>query len=264
MNISVQSNYSIWSPILFNLYIPHLPTQILHCALLQYADDSTLIKVVPSKDDRIAAADEMNADLVRIYLWGRMWNINFEPAKCHSLCVSLKRDTDLHPPLFMATLPIEEVDVLKILGVYFDRKLTWGHMIDQLTVRCRQRLGALFRVREYLGQSGLAVAYKSFVRPVCEYAVLFLWVLQLSTYISWMQCRRQLRDCQISFQSLSSRRKAGAIGLLCKLLDSRCQQPFQNFSPTLVSVTHPCCLRYIHDDPLLLRSSVKYNSLVYL
>ena len=37
--------------------------------------------------------------------------------------VSLKRDTDLHPPLFMATLPIEEVDVLKILGVY--RKLTW-------------------------------------------------------------------------------------------------------------------------------------------
>ena len=38
----------------------------------------------------------------------------------------------------MATLPIEEVDVLKILGVYFDRRLTWGHMIDQLTIRCRQ------------------------------------------------------------------------------------------------------------------------------
>ena len=115
----------IWSPMLFNLYIHHLPTQILHCAFLRYADDSTLIKVVPSKDDRIAAADEMNVDLVRICSWGRMWNINFEPAKCHSLCVSLKRDTDLHPPLFMATLPIEEVDVLKILGVYFDHKLTY-------------------------------------------------------------------------------------------------------------------------------------------
>ena len=66
------------------------------------------------------------------------------------------------------------------------------------------------------------------------------------------------RLCQISFQPLSSRRKAGAIGLLCKLLDSHCQQPLQNFSPTLVSVTHPRCLRY---DPLLLRSSGKYNSL---
>lgn len=45
-----------------HVYIRYLPTQILHCALLQCADDSTLIKVVPSKDDRIIAADEVNAD----------------------------------------------------------------------------------------------------------------------------------------------------------------------------------------------------------
>ena len=128
----------IWSPILFNLYIRYLPTQILHCALLQYADDSTLIKVVPSKDDRVIAADEMSADLARIYSWGRIWNINFEPAKCYSLCVSLKRDVNLHPPLFMATLLIEEVDVLKILNIHFDHKLTWSYMIDQLTTGCRQ------------------------------------------------------------------------------------------------------------------------------
>ena len=104
-----------------------------------------------------------------------MGSINFEPAKCHLLCVSLKRDTELHPPLSMATLPIEEVDVLKILGVYFDCKLKWGCIIDQLTVHCHQQLGALFRVREYLGQNGLIFAYKSFVRPVCEYSnVIFM------------------------------------------------------------------------------------------
>ena len=117
----------------------------------------------------------MSADLARIYSWGRMGNINFEPAKCHSLCVSLKRDVNLHPPLSMATLSIEEVDVLKILGIHFDHKLTWSYMIDQLTTHCRQRLGALFRVKEYLGQSGLVTAYKSFVRPVCEYGnVIFM------------------------------------------------------------------------------------------
>ena len=44
---------------------------------------------------------------------GQTWNVNFEPAKCHTLCVSLKRDIDLHSPLFMATLLIDEVDVLK-------------------------------------------------------------------------------------------------------------------------------------------------------
>ena len=137
------------SPIIPHIrYTHYLPTQSFYCALLQYADDLTLIRVVPSKDDRIVAAEEMNADLARIYSCGQMWNVNFESAKCHSLCVSLKRDITLHPLLFMATLPIEKIDVLKILGIYFDRKLAWSYMIDHLTTHCHQQLGALFRVRE--------------------------------------------------------------------------------------------------------------------
>ena len=85
----------IWSPILFNLYIRHISIQVLHCDLFQYADDSTLIKVIPLKD----AADEMSADLGRIHSWGQKWNINFEPTKCHALCVSLKKDVGFHPPV---------------------------------------------------------------------------------------------------------------------------------------------------------------------
>ena len=59
----------------------------------------------------------------------------------------------------------------------------------------------------------------------------------------------------------SGRRASAIIGLLCKLLDSHCQRPLQNFCPTLVSVTHSRYLRYVNDDPLLLQSSIKYNSL---
>ena len=61
----------------------------------------------------MTAAEEMIADLNCVYSWGRKRNVNFEPAKCHSLCVSLKHDIDGHPPIFMASLPIEEVDILK-------------------------------------------------------------------------------------------------------------------------------------------------------
>ena len=32
-----------------------------------------------------------------------------------------------------------------------------------------KRMGALYHVREYLDPKGLAVAFWSFVRPVCEY-----------------------------------------------------------------------------------------------
>ena len=69
---------------------------------------------------------------------GRKWNINFEPTKCHAHCVSLKNDVGLHQPVFMDTLSIVEVDVLKVLGIYFDRKLTWSYMIDQLATWSRQ------------------------------------------------------------------------------------------------------------------------------
>ena len=252
----------IWSPLLFNLYIRHLPDQVLHCDLFQYADDSSLMKVIPSKDDRTAAADELNADLDRIYSWGQTWNINFEPAKCRTLCVSLKRDVDLHPPLFMATLPIDEVDVLKILGIYFDRKLLWSHMIDQLVIRCRQRLGALYRIRDYLGQNGIVTAFRLFVRPVCEYGnVIFMGasVTHLRKLDSVQQAAERM--CQVTFPLLSSRRKASAIGLLCKLLDGQCRGPLQNFCPLLTSVTHTYHLRHVTDDPLSLQVLTQFNSL---
>ena len=66
--------------------------------------------MVSSKDDSTGAADEMNAGFTCGVGCGIL-------ISCHSLCVSLKRDVDLHPPLSMATLPIDEVDVLKILGI---------------------------------------------------------------------------------------------------------------------------------------------------
>ena len=37
--------------------------------LFLYANDSTLLKVIPKKDDRIAAVVELNADLRNVYLW---------------------------------------------------------------------------------------------------------------------------------------------------------------------------------------------------
>ena len=180
---------------MFNLYIRHLSVQVLHCDLFQYADDSSLIKVTPLKDDRTIAADEINADLDRIYSWGQMWNINFERVKCHTLCVSLKQDVDLHPPLFMTILLVDEVNVLKILGICFNCKLTCSYMIDQLATRCHQLLGALYHVREYFGQSGLAVAFKSFVRPMCEYDDIIFMGASAVCLQSWIQCKRWLRNC---------------------------------------------------------------------
>ena len=56
----------VWSPMLFNLYVHNLPSQLKSCLLVSYADDSTLLKVIPTKDLRLTSAAEINADLCSI------------------------------------------------------------------------------------------------------------------------------------------------------------------------------------------------------
>ena len=53
---------------------------------------------------------------------------------------------------------IDEVDNLKILGFHFDYKLTWSTMVDSMSTRCQQRMGALYFVRNFLGPRGFIVA----------------------------------------------------------------------------------------------------------
>ena len=74
------------------------------------------------------------------------------------ILLSLKKDANLHPPLFMATLFIAKVRI-----IHFDRKLTWSYMIDQLAIRSCQQLGAVYCVRVRVVSP---IAYKSFVRPI--------------------------------------------------------------------------------------------------
>ena len=250
--------------ILFNLSIRHLSAQVLHCDLLSYADNLTLIKVIYLQRmiGLFSAADELNAEEFTYGDESGSWNINFEPGKCHSLCVSLK-DVDLHPSLFMDTLCITEVDVLKILVIHFDRKLTWSCIIDQLAARSCQRLGANFLARDYLGQSGLTIAFKSFVWPICEYSNIVSMgasAIHLHKLDSIQKMVEKL--CGTTFSSLASRCNANSIDPLCKLLDLRCQGLLHKFCPILTSVTHAYSFCYhIMDDSFLLQRLVKCNSL---
>ena len=41
-----------------------------------YADDSTLVPVVPSPGERVAVSESMNRDLKRVSVWCNMWGRN--------------------------------------------------------------------------------------------------------------------------------------------------------------------------------------------
>ena len=76
---------AIWSPLLFNLYVRLLPSVIKHSLVLGYADYHTLLMTIPAKNDRVVAANHLNADLTALYEYGKPWNIIFAPAKTYYL-----------------------------------------------------------------------------------------------------------------------------------------------------------------------------------
>jgi len=100
--------------------------------------------------------------------------------------------------------------------------MTRSTMVDNMSTRCLQRMGALYRVRDFLGPRGFTVAYKSFVRPVCEYgsvAIMGASATHLSKPDSIQKMAERFSGCK--FPSLHSHREASVVRLLCKLLDNR-------------------------------------------
>ena len=123
-----------------------------HSLIVGYADDHTLLKIIPDKPDRLAAASQLNDNLAAISQFGKIWQIKFAPNKTFSLLISLKRDllSCPHPSLIMDDIIIPETSSIKVLGFKFDSSLTWEPHITDILSRARQRSGQLYRCRSLL------------------------------------------------------------------------------------------------------------------
>ena len=71
---------SVLGPLLFILYT-HDMWFGLENLLVAYADDATLIAVVPSPNMRYAVAESLNRDLARIGAWCSTWGMKLNPLK---------------------------------------------------------------------------------------------------------------------------------------------------------------------------------------
>ena len=71
---------SVLGPLLFLLYTSE-PFSILENKLIGYADDSTLIAVVPSPGFRVAVAESLSRDLVKVIEWCDLWGIKLNASK---------------------------------------------------------------------------------------------------------------------------------------------------------------------------------------
>ena len=85
---------SVLGPLLFLLYTSEL-SSILEIKQIGYADDSTLLPVMPFPGVRVAVAESLIRDLGRVSVWCHLWGMKLNTSKTKTMIVS--RSHTMHP-----------------------------------------------------------------------------------------------------------------------------------------------------------------------
>ena len=94
--------------------------------LIAYADDSTLIAVVPCPGLRVAVAESLCRDLVKVSAWSDLSGMKLNASKTKTMIVSRSRTMHPHSPaLTISGTLLKESDDFVILGVTFYSKMTF-------------------------------------------------------------------------------------------------------------------------------------------
>ena len=135
----------VLSPLLFLLYTSEL-FSILENKLIGYADDSTLIAVVPSPVFRVTLADSLSSVLVKVSEWCNLLGMKLNPSKTKTMIAS--RSCTMHPQSNALTIGgtvMKESDDLVILGVTFDSKMTFEQHLRSVSRYLEEVLASIPR-----------------------------------------------------------------------------------------------------------------------
>ena len=130
-------------PLLFLLYTSEL-FSILENKVIGYADDSTLVAVVPTPGFSVTVAESLIHDLGRVSELCHLRGKKLNASKTKTMIVSRSRTVHQQsPPLSIGPTVLKESDNLIILGVTFDSKMTFEKHLHSVSRAASQRLGIL-------------------------------------------------------------------------------------------------------------------------
>ena len=116
-----------------------------------YADDTTLY----ASDYSIGSIQtKLQSDVENVNKWCRLNNMALNPTKSNCMLIGSPYYTKHNNNLIINidNSRIDCVEQQKILGVYFDRNLTWNIQVDKVYNKLNSKLGLLRRIKPYLNQ----------------------------------------------------------------------------------------------------------------
>ena len=152
-------------PFLFLIYINDITDDLASLPLI-YADDTTLLEIV---DDPAVSAGRLNSDLNKIAVWADKWLVTTNPVKSRNVVFSLKGNKQVHPPLFLNSNIVKDVESHTHLGLTLQSNMSWRKQHILQVYEKTKRLNMLKFVTYKLDRSILTSLYKSLIRPLLEY-----------------------------------------------------------------------------------------------
>ena len=86
------------------------------------------------------------------------------------VCFSPKRDNVPHEPVSFNNNKIQSAPPQKYLGFILDSRLYYNQHIDGKINKCNKIIGTMRRLSMTLSRKSLVTIYKSFARPLLDYA----------------------------------------------------------------------------------------------
>lgn len=131
---------SVSSPILFNLMINDIFRNIeTGIGRSLYADDGALWK---RGRNRLFVENKMQKAVKEVEKWSNSWGFRFSVVKTQVICFSNKKNNPMLN-IKMYGNQLEQVNVVRFLGMWMDYKLNFGVHIQKLIEKCKKGINVL-------------------------------------------------------------------------------------------------------------------------
>ena len=180
--VKINSSYSSWrdvtigvpqgsvlGPLLFNIFINDIFFFVNNTNICNYADDTT---IYACNSDLNTIINRLEIDSAVLAKWFSENYMKLNEDKCHLMIFGNKcKDSVVN----IGNSTIKESDYEKLLGVTFDKKLSFTKHVEDLCKKANQKLHALARLSNYTDPVKLKLLMDAFIKSQFNYCPL-VWM----------------------------------------------------------------------------------------
>ncbi|XP_035674811.1 uncharacterized protein LOC118414720 isoform X1 [Branchiostoma floridae] len=196
------------------------------------------------------------------------------PLKSEEMLFSKKLNPPYHPPLFLNNCVIKSVKSHKHIGSFLTTTMSWEMQISNMISKTSKRVSALNKLKFRLPRTVLDTIYKSFIRPLLEYADI-IW--HGCTSCDSQRLERVQYECaltvsgavrgssyssllaELGWERLSDRRHVHSLVMFYKIVNGHTRQYLKDLIPPVVSVFTSHNLRNKHNLRVPICTTSRYQ-----